>query len=130
MQHHSPVRAGTPRPQTPVPDPLAALGHDIFVDILHHLACHDLVAALQVCHAWTDCIQAHSVSLWRDACLHAAAEPVQLRKCQAWMAGTDVERDEFNGFVDPLALLGEPEQSGRTVNWQHLCEHCAAADSG
>ncbi|KAL1410723.1 hypothetical protein Q8F55_001665 [Vanrija albida] len=111
-------------------DPLTALGHDIFVDVLSHLGARDLVHAELVSKAWLEAPAEHAVALWRSACYADDVEPALLSACERYTAGGiwRSERDECNARLNPYALLrreteGEGgEEKKRHVDWRYLCK--------
>lgn len=119
-------------------DPLTALGHDIFVDVLSHLGPRDLVHAEAVSRAWAASADKHAVALWRGACYADDVEPALLASCERYTAGAPwvSDRDECNARFNPYALLRretEPGEGGqgverkRHVNWRYVCESARGA---
>lgn len=130
-----------------VPDPLAALGHDIFVDVLSWLASvDDLLAVEQVCKSWRSVATAHSTLLWRIAAIDMGIDDVNIRACDKLaLTGTwDVDENDHRPIVrDHRRLLrsarepegwlsargssrstplGTPGPEAVRVNWRYLCE--------
>lgn len=77
-------------------DPLALLGHDIFVDVLSHLDVHDLLAAELVSHDWKDCIDKHASGIWRGLALSSGVERVDIDACDALAATGKYPLNEFD----------------------------------
>lgn len=62
-------------------DPLANLGHDVFVEILALLDTNDLLSAELVNKGWKDCIETHACRLWRGLALVSGVEQVDIDAC-------------------------------------------------
>lgn len=77
-------------------DPLALLGHDIFVDILSHLDVPDLLAAELVSHDWKDCIDKHPSGIWRGLALSSGVERVDIDACDTLAATGKYPLNEYD----------------------------------